>query len=71
MRIILIIVISSFLYATPKRVTCYAKAGLGIFDIHGVHEGFGEDKAEAMKDAMADCRKAHMLIGCVPIPGCK
>ena len=71
MKIILAILISSFLYATPNRVTCYARAGLGIYDVHGVHEGVGENIWQASADAMRDCRSQHPFIGCVPISGCK
>lgn len=57
--------------SVPNRVTCYARAGLGIYDVHGVHEGVGENIWQASADAMKDCRSQHPFIGCVPIPGCK
>ena len=74
MRIILLaifLLLVSTLVAKSTRVTCYAKAGLGIYDVHGVHEGFGDNIREASADAMADCRSQHPFIGCIPVLGCK
>ena len=70
--ILFILLISVIAYSIPKRdITCYAKAGLGIYDVHGVHEGYGETIYEAAASAMADCRSKHPFIGCVPLIGCK
>lgn len=60
------------LFSIPKSdITCYAKAGLGIYDKHGVHEGYGATIYEATASAMADCRSKHPFIGCIPLLGCK
>ena len=68
---IAILLVFTPIHAGKRDITCYAKAGLGIYDVHGVHEGYGETIYKAAASAMADCRSKHPFIGCVPLIGCK
>ena len=69
--LITILLVFTPILAEKRDITCYAKAGLGIYDVHGVHEGYGETIYKAAASAMADCRSKHPFIGCVPLIGCK
>lgn len=55
--------------AEERGIECYAKAGLGIYDTHGQHRGYGETLHEARQNAMADCRAQHPFVGCVLLWG--
>ena len=70
--IIFAIASSAVLYSLPerqKRVTCYARANLYVYDQHGSHAGTGSSIGAAVSQALKNCGAQH-IFGCIPIPGC-
>jgi hypothetical protein len=70
LMIAIMIFVSATIYSIPKRVTCYARANLYVYDQHGSHAGNGNSVGEATRNAMLDCGSQHVF-GCVPVPGCE
>ncbi len=66
--ILLVVTVIGVRGSEQVRTRCSARI---LFDTHGAHSAVGNNRPEAMANALKACRAVHLL-GCLPVPlSCK